>query len=400
MPLPPYIARSGRPMRAIATIIRRCSRARKGRSPHRPPRSISRPALLAALDEAGIGRETADAACRGGHVPPGQGRGHDRPSHARRMGPDRRGNGRAPQCRAGRRRPDLAVGTTSLRLLESAAGDDGHDPARSKATPRSSSRPAIASAAIDGLITNFHLPRSTLFMLVCALLGLDRMQSAYAHAIAGEYRFYSYGDASSAVPSCRVSRFTFAIYGDRRRCAHAASSHMPRGDIRTPAFMPVGTAATVKAMRPEEVRATGADIILGNTYHLMLRPGAERVARLGGLHHFMGWERPILTDCGGYQVMCLSELARSLRRVSPSQPPRRLAAIANPRAVDGGPAAARLRYRHAVRPARADDVDARCSSNEAWTARSAGRGGHARNSIAAASMPSGPRFSESSKAAR
>src|SRR5258708_38345680 len=77
---------------------------------------------------------------------------------------------------------------------------------------------------------------------------------------------------------------------------------MPRGEIRTPAFMPVGTAATVKAMRPEEVRASGADIILGNTYHLMLRPGAERIAKLGGLHRFMGWERPILTDSGGYRV--------------------------------------------------------------------------------------------------
>ena len=85
---------------------------------------------------------------------------------------------------------------------------------------------------------------------------------------------------------------------------------MQRGKIRTPAFMPVGTAATVKAMRPEEVRAAGADIILGNTYHLMLRPGAERIARLGGLHKFMGWERPILTDSGGYQVMSLSELTR------------------------------------------------------------------------------------------
>jgi len=86
---------------------------------------------------------------------------------------------------------------------------------------------------------------------------------------------------------------------------------MERGEIRTPAFMPVGTAATVKAMRPEEVRAAGADIILGNTYHLMLRPGAERVAKLGGLHKFMGWERPILTDSGGYQVMSLSELTKT-----------------------------------------------------------------------------------------
>ncbi|MCK9542028.1 MAG: tRNA guanosine(34) transglycosylase Tgt [Novosphingobium sp.] len=85
---------------------------------------------------------------------------------------------------------------------------------------------------------------------------------------------------------------------------------MRRGEIRTPAFMPVGTAATVKAMKPEAVRAAGADIILGNTYHLMLRPGAERVARLGGLHRFMNWHRPILTDSGGYQVMSLSDLRK------------------------------------------------------------------------------------------
>jgi len=85
---------------------------------------------------------------------------------------------------------------------------------------------------------------------------------------------------------------------------------MARGVIRTPAFMPVGTAASVKAMRPEDVRATGADILLANTYHLMLRPGAERVARLGGLHGFMNWERPILTDSGGFQVMSLAQLRK------------------------------------------------------------------------------------------
>ncbi len=84
----------------------------------------------------------------------------------------------------------------------------------------------------------------------------------------------------------------------------------PRGEVRTPAFMPVGTAATVKAMMPESVRATGADILLGNTYHLMLRPTAERIDRLGGLHKFMNWERPILTDSGGFQVMSLAGLRK------------------------------------------------------------------------------------------
>ena len=84
----------------------------------------------------------------------------------------------------------------------------------------------------------------------------------------------------------------------------------PRGDIRTPAFMPVGTAATVKAMMPESVAATGADILLGNTYHLMLRPTAERIANLGGLHTFMNWDKPILTDSGGFQVMSLADLRK------------------------------------------------------------------------------------------
>ena len=106
-----------------------------------------------------------------------------------------------------------------------------------------------------------------------------------------------------------MSRFTFSIHATCGK-ARTGTIQMLRGEIRTPAFMPVGTAATVKAMKPETVRETGADIILGNTYHLMLRPGAERVARLGGLHKFMNWHRPILTDSGGYQVMSLSDLRK------------------------------------------------------------------------------------------
>jgi len=104
-------------------------------------------------------------------------------------------------------------------------------------------------------------------------------------------------------------RFDFTIHATDGR-ARLGTIAMRRGEIRTPAFMPVGTAATVKAMKPADVRATGADIILGNTYHLMLRPGAERVARLDGLHDFMRWDRPILTDSGGYQVMSLSALTK------------------------------------------------------------------------------------------
>ncbi len=105
------------------------------------------------------------------------------------------------------------------------------------------------------------------------------------------------------------SEFSFSLHASDGPARTGVIS-TPRGEIRTPAFMPVGTAGTVKAMLPEHVRATGADIVLGNTYHLMLRPTAERVAALGGLHKFMNWPRPILTDSGGFQVMSLSKLRK------------------------------------------------------------------------------------------
>jgi queuine tRNA-ribosyltransferase len=105
------------------------------------------------------------------------------------------------------------------------------------------------------------------------------------------------------------NKFSFQLNGSDGS-ARTGVIFTPRGDIRTPAFMPVGTAATVKAMLPENVAATGADVLLGNTYHLMLRPGAERIDRLGGLHEFMNWEKPILTDSGGFQVMSLAGLRK------------------------------------------------------------------------------------------
>src|SRR5258706_11975858 len=104
-----------------------------------------------------------------------------------------------------------------------------------------------------------------------------------------------------------MSEFAFEILATDG-AARAGILRMERGAVLTPAFMPVGTAGTVKAMLPESVAETGAQIILGNTYHLMLRPGAERIARLGGLHGFMNWRAPILTDSGGYQVMSLAGL--------------------------------------------------------------------------------------------
>ena len=106
-----------------------------------------------------------------------------------------------------------------------------------------------------------------------------------------------------------MTKVTFDLHATDGK-ARTGQINTPRGEIRTPAFMPVGTAATVKAMMPESVRSTGADILLGNTYHLMLRPTAERIKRLGGLHKFMNWKRPILTDSGGFQVMSLAGLRK------------------------------------------------------------------------------------------
>ncbi len=106
-----------------------------------------------------------------------------------------------------------------------------------------------------------------------------------------------------------TDRFSFSLNATDGKARTGVIS-TPRGQIRTPAFMPVGTAATVKAMMPESVASTGADILLGNTYHLMLRPTAERIDALGGLHQFMNWDKPILTDSGGFQVMSLAELRK------------------------------------------------------------------------------------------
>jgi queuine tRNA-ribosyltransferase len=109
----------------------------------------------------------------------------------------------------------------------------------------------------------------------------------------------------------RSTLFRLIASDGAARCGELTTPH---GIVRTPAFMPVGTQATVKGIRPEEVRACGTDIVLANTYHLMLRPGAERIAALGGLHRFMNWPYPILTDSGGFQVMSLAQL----RKVAPA----------------------------------------------------------------------------------
>ncbi len=113
----------------------------------------------------------------------------------------------------------------------------------------------------------------------------------------------------TGLDSPMTQKFSFTLHSTSGKARRGTIS-TPKGDIRTPAFMPVGTAATVKAMMPESVALTGADILLGNTYHLMLRPTAERIDRLGGLHKFMNWSKPILTDSGGFQVMSLAGLRK------------------------------------------------------------------------------------------
>ena len=200
MPLPPYIAgrrdADARDAEDYQTMF-----AREAGAVAAPTAALHfTPRLVEALGAAGIGHRDAHPPCRRRHLPAGQGRRHRRPCHAQRMGPDRRRGGRAAQCGAGRGRARDRRSAPPRSACSKAPPARTGASARSRATPPSSSRRATASAAIDGLLTNFHLPRSTLFMLVSALMGLETMQAAYAHAIEAGYRFYSYGDASLLLP--------------------------------------------------------------------------------------------------------------------------------------------------------------------------------------------------------
>src|SRR5580692_8211740 len=121
--------------------------------------------------------------------------------------------------------------------------------------------------------------------------------------------YAAHGRPTRSIMKAAVSSFTYQTVSTEG-AARAGVISTAHGEIWTPAFMPVGTTGTVKAMTADAVRATGASIVLGNTYHLMLRPGAERVAALGGLHRFMDWPGPILTDSGGFQVMSLAKLRK------------------------------------------------------------------------------------------
>ena len=182
----------------------------------------------------------------------------------------------------------------------------------SRVAPACSSRRATRFAAVDGLITNFHLPRTSLLALVMAFCGVEETRRIYAHAIARRYRFYSFGDAMLAWGGeeggavTAAGAFWFELEATSGR-ARAGRLRTPHGEVLTPCFMPVGTKATVKAVLPPALRALGAQVVLANTYHLYLRPGVELVRAHGGLHRFMGWPGPILTDSGGFQVFSLAD---------------------------------------------------------------------------------------------
>ena len=206
----------------------------------------------------------------------------------------------------------MAVGTTAVRALESAAADGALAPLTGDT--RLFITPGFRFRVVDALVTNFHLPESTLLMLVCALAGRAQVLEAYRHAVAARYRFFSYGDAMFVEPDpaslgqAAVSGASnwLPVSGQARR----GRPRLRRGSVETPVFMPVGTYGTVKAMTPEELTGLGAQIVLGNTFHLMLRPGTEVIRRHGGLHGFMHWPGPILTDSGGFQVFSLTELRK------------------------------------------------------------------------------------------
>ena len=222
-------------------------------------------------------RRAGDAPRRARHVPAGR-RRRPRPSTGCTASATRCRPRAWERIRAAPR--VLAVGTTTVRVLETLA----------RGAPLAGRTdlfitPGFEFRRVDALLTNFHLPRSTLLALVMAFAGVEETRELYRLAIAERYRFYSFGDAMLVPDGC-TSR------SPRPTAPRApGSSAPPHGDVPTPAFMPVGTKATVKSLHPDEVRDAGARILLGNTYHLHFRPGEELIAELGGLHAVHGLGR-------------------------------------------------------------------------------------------------------------
>ena len=214
----------------------------------------------------------------------------------------------------------VAVGTTTLRALESAARDGALRAGAAETDIFIT--PGFEFRVVDLLVTNFHLPKSTLLMLVSAFAGHEHVRALYRHAIEARYRFFSYGDAMllgalstarRAVPRERAATIRAMLKFELLKTEGAARRGrltLNHGVVETPVFMPVGTYGTVKGVMPQSLLDMGAQIILGNTFHLWLRPGLDVLRQFGGLHRFEGWPKPMLTDSGGFQVWSLGEMRK------------------------------------------------------------------------------------------
>ena len=292
------------------------------RSRRRPPGCISPPPLLdGARTRAASSWTTRDPACRR-RAPFCRSRSttpRDHRMHAE-WGVIDADDRRAHQRRA---RRAAAASSRSARPACACSKAPPAETARSRRSPARrgcSSLPGYRFRAVDLLLTNFHLPRSTLFMLVAAL----RRARPDEGGLRACHRRAAIASSPTATPACSIDRerrpmrprrghsASRSLGARRRGAARAADDRARRRSRRRPSCRSAPP-ATVKAMTPEAVAATGAQIVLGNTYHLMLRPGAERVAALGGLHRFMNWPHAILTDSGGFQVMSLAGAAQDHR---------------------------------------------------------------------------------------
>ncbi len=209
----------------------------------------------------------------------------------------------------------VSIGTYRCRALWSPP--HSRRPARRELCPYSGDTrlfisPGFKFRVVDVLPPTSTYPNQPPLMLVSAFAGRDKGLAAYEHAVREKYRFFSYGDAMFVTPESESSGDRLSKYSPPTAPRASVTSRSRNGVVETPAFVPVGTYGTVKSMTPEELDGLGAHIILGNTFHLMLRPGPDIVDAHGGLHGFMHWPRPILTDSGGFQVFSL----RSLRKIT------------------------------------------------------------------------------------